>query len=328
MESDVQMSGTRERKRVMGDMRTGYGEALAELGSINKDVVVVGADTTQSLKTSLFGHKFPERFFNIGIAESNAVSIAAGLALAGKIAFVSTYAAFIPGKCVDQIRNAIAYPNLNVKIVASHAGLSVGPDGASHQQVEDIATMRAIPNMRVLAPADEYSTRRLVFTMAESIGPCYMRLARPKSPLLYTNGDVRFAIGSSNILRDGNDVAIIACGLMVSEALDAADTLAEEGISCRVIDMYSIKPIDSDAILKAARDTGAVVTAEEHNILGGLGSAVAEVVCEHNPCMMKRIGVKDTFGESGEHDELLAKYGLKARDIVGAVREVVRAKKR
>jgi len=309
----------------MGDMRTGYGEALAELGSMRKDVVVVGADTTQSLKTSLFGYKFPERFFNIGIAESNAVSIAAGLALAGKIAFVSTYAAFIPGKCVDQIRNAIAYPNLNVKIVASHAGLSVGPDGASHQQVEDIATMRAIPNMKVLAPADEYSTRRLVFAIAESSGPCYMRLARPKSPVVYD--DARFAIGSSNILRDGSDVAIVACGLMVAEALDAADILAQEGISCRVIDMYSIKPIDSDAIVKAARDTGAIVTAEEHNILGGLGSAVAEVVCEHAPCIMKRVGVKDTFGESGEHDELLAKYGLKARDIASAAREVVRLKR-
>ncbi|MEM2993476.1 MAG: transketolase family protein [Candidatus Nitrosocaldus sp.] len=311
----------------MGDMRTGYGEALAELGSMRKDVVVVGADTTQSLKTSLFGYKFPERFFNIGIAESNAVSVAAGLALAGKIAFVSTYAAFIPGKCVDQIRNAIAYPNLNVKIVASHAGLSVGPDGASHQQVEDIATMRAIPNMRVLAPADEYSTRRLVFAIAESSGPCYMRLARPKSPLLYSNGDARFAIGSSNMLRDGGDVTIVACGLMVAEALYAADILAQEGISCRVIDMYSIKPIDSDAIVKAARDTGAIVTAEEHNILGGLGSAVGEVVCEHAPCIMKRIGVKDTFGESGEHDELLAKYGLKARDIASAAREVVRLKR-
>ncbi|MEO9364870.1 MULTISPECIES: transketolase family protein [Candidatus Nitrosocaldus] len=311
----------------MGDMRTGYGEELAELGSMRKDVVVVGADTTQSLKTSLFGYKFPERFFNIGIAESNAVSIAAGLALAGKIAFVSTYAAFIPGKCVDQIRNAIAYPNLNVKIVASHAGLSVGPDGASHQQVEDIATMRVIPNMKVLAPADEYSTRRLVFVMAESSGPCYMRLARPKSPVVYED-DARFAIGSSNILRDGSDVAIIACGLMVAEALDAADILAEEGISCRVIDMYSIKPIDSDAIVKAARDTGAIVTAEEHNIIGGLGSAVAEVVCEHAPCIMKRVGVKDTFGESGEHEELLAKYGLKARDIASAAREAVRAKQR
>ena len=294
---------------------------------MRKDVVVVGADTTQSLKTSLFGYKFPERFFNIGIAESNAVSIAAGLALAGKIAFVSTYAAFIPGKCVDQIRNAIAYPNLNVKIVASHAGLSVGPDGASHQQVEDIATMRVIPNMKVLAPADEYSTRRLVFVMAESSGPCYMRLARPKSPVVYED-DARFAIGSSNILRDGSDVAIIACGLMVAEALDAADILAEEGISCRVIDMYSIKPIDSDAIVKAARDTGAIVTAEEHNIIGGLGSAVAEVVCEHAPCIMKRVGVKDTFGESGEHEELLAKYGLKARDIASAAREAVRAKQR
>lgn len=318
--------GSKKKARAMGDMRTGYGEALAELGSINKNVVVVGADTTQSLKTSLFGYKFPERFFNIGIAESNAVSIAAGLALAGKVAFVSTYAAFIPGKCVDQIRNAIAYPNLNVKIVASHAGLSVGPDGASHQQIEDMATMRAIPNMRVIAPADEHATRRLVFAIAESDGPYYMRLARPKSPLVYGDGN-SFAIGSSNILRDGSDAAIVACGLMVAEALDAADTLAGEGISCRVIDMYSIKPIDADVIVRAARDTGAIVTAEEHNVLGGLGSAVAEVVCEHAPCVMRRVGVRDTFGESGEHEELLAKYGLKARDIANAVREAVRSKR-
>ncbi len=307
----------------LGDMRTGYGEALAELGSINRNVVVIGADTTQSLKTSVFGSRFPERFFNIGIAESNAVSIAAGLALSGKIAFVSTYAAFIPGKCVDQIRNAIAYPNLNVKIVASHAGLSVGPDGASHQQIEDIATMRVIPNMHVVSPADEIATRRLVYVIAEHDGPFYMRLARPKSPIVYDDNS-KFSVGSSNILRDGKDATVIACGIMVPEALHAADILSSEGISCMVIDAYSIKPIDIDTIVNAARETNAIVTAEEHNIVGGLGSAVAEVISEHSPCIMKRIGVKDTFGESGEHEELLVKYGLTADEIAGAVRQLLR----
>jgi transketolase len=320
------MSSSMDLKaKAMGDMRTGYGEALAELGSMNKSVVVVGADTTQSLKTSLFGNRFPERFFNIGIAESNAVSIAAGLALAGKIAFVSTYAAFIPGKCVDQIRNAIAYPNLNVKIVASHAGISVGPDGASHQQIEDIAIMRAIPNMHVVVPADEMATRRLVYVIAEHYGPFYMRLARPKSPIVY-DSSISFDVGSSITLRDGNDATIIACGIMVPEALSAADILANEGIKCRVIDMYSIKPIDTDAIVKAAKDTYAIVTVEEHNILGGLGSAVAEVIVENYPCPMKRIGVMDVFGESGEHEELLAKYGLTARNIVDAVKALLKKK--
>ncbi len=307
----------------LGDMRTGYGEALAELGSVKKNVVVIGADTTQSLKTSVFGSRFPERFFNIGIAESNAVSIAAGLALSGKIAFVSTYAAFIPGKCVDQIRNAIAYPNLNVKIVASHAGLSVGPDGASHQQIEDIATMRVIPNMHVVSPADEIATRRLVYAIAEHDGPFYMRLARPKSPIVYDDNS-KFSVGSSNILRDGKDVTVIACGIMVPEALHAAEILSSEGISCRVIDAYSIKPIDTDTIVDAARETNAIVTAEEHNTVGGLGSAIAEVISEYNPCMMKRIGVKDTFGESGEHEELLVKYGLTADEIASAVRQLLR----
>lgn len=311
----------------MGDMRTGYGEALVELGAINKNVVVVGGDTTQSLKTSMFGDKYPERFFNVGISESNVVSIAVGLALSGKIAFASTYAAFIPGKCVDQIRNAIAYSNANVKLVVSHGGLSVGPDGGSHQQIEDFAIIRAIPNMHLIVPADETATRKLVFLIAEMHGPVYMRLARPKTSLVYEKNGIDLKIGKSNMLRDGSDATIIACGLMVPEALEAADTLKESGISCRVIDMFTVKPIDKDAIVKAARDTNAIVTAEEHNIYGGLGSAVAEAIVENYPIPMRRIGVKDTFGESGEHDELLAKYGLKATDITRAVQELVKEKK-
>ncbi|GIU71294.1 MAG: transketolase [Candidatus Nitrosocaldaceae archaeon] len=307
-----------------GDMRTSYGEALIELGGINKDVVVVGADTTQSLKASMFSSKYPDRLFNVGIAESNAVSIAAGLALGGKIAFTSTYAAFIPGKCVDQIRNAIAYPNLNVKIVVSHGGLSVGPDGASHQQLEDIATMRAIPRMRVLVPADAIATRKLTLLIANIDGPFYMRLARPSSPLIYEE-DEEFEIGKAKILRDGNDVSLLACGLMVYEALEAANILKEEGISAKVLDMFSIKPIDRDAITYAANTNG-IVTIEEHNIYGGLGSAVSEVVVETKPIRMLRIGVEDRFGESGEADELLDKYGLKAKHIADKVRNFLKEK--
>ena len=312
----------------MGDMRTGYGETLVELGAVNKNVVVVGGDTTQSLKTSLFGDKYPERFFNVGIAESNVVSIAVGLALSGKVPFASTYAAFIPGKCVDQIRNAIAYEKVNVKIVVSHGGLSVGPDGGSHQQIEDLAITRAIPNMHVIVPADEISTRKLVYLVAEMHGPVYMRIARPKTALVYEKDDMDLRLGKSNTVRDGSDVTVIACGLMVPEAVEASDMLKENGISCRVIDMFTLKPIDKDAIVKAAMETSAIVTAEEHNIYGGLGSAVAEVLAENHPTPMRRIGVKDTFGESGEHDELLAKYGLKATDITRAVQELVKEKRK
>jgi len=312
----------------MGDMRTGYGEALVELGAANKRVVVVGADTTESLKTALFGSKYPDRFFNVGISESNVVSVAAGLALSGKIAFAGTYAAFIPGKCVDQIRNVIAYGDLNVKIVVSHGGLSVGPDGASHQQIEDLAITRAIPNMKVIVPADENSTRKLVHLIAEVDGAFYMRLTRPKTAMVYERNGVQFKLGQSQILRDGNDAAVIACGIMVPEAIDAADMLINDGISCRVIDMFTLKPIDEQVVIKAAKDTGAIVTAEEHNIYGGLGSAVAEVLVENKPVPMKRVGVKDTFGESGEHTELLIKYGLTANDIARTVKELVKTKKR
>ena len=314
--------------KAMGEMRTGYGETLVELGAINRNVVVVGGDTTQSLKTSLFGDKYPDRFFNVGISEANVVSIAAGLALSGKVPFASTYAAFIPGKCVDQIRNAIAYGNLNVKLVVSHGGLSVGPDGGSHQQLEDFAITRAIPNMQVIVPADEVATRKLVYLAAETRGPMYMRLTRPKSTLIYEKNGVDLKIGKSVTVRDGSDITVIACGIMVPEAVEASDRLKKERISCKVIDMFTLKPIDKDAIVKAAKETGAIVTAEEHNIYGGLGSAVAEVLVENSPTFMRRIGVKDTFGESGEHEELLAKYGLTANDIVRTVQELVKVKKR
>src|ERR687891_1324731 len=307
------------------DMRTAYGDSLVEAGLKYPEIVCVGADTTDSLKIKNFGNKFPERFFNVGIAEANLVSVAAGLAMAGKIAFASTYAAFLPGRCLDQIRNTICYPNLNVKLVVSHAGLTVGPDGASHQQIEDFSTMRAIPNMRVIVPADAISVRQLIRTIADTPGPFYVRLARPSSEIIYVEDEISFNVGKGNILRDGSDATIISCGLMVTRSLKAADILErDEGISCRVIDMFSIKPIDKDLISRSSKETGAIVTAEEHNIIGGLGSAVAEVTAENYPVPMRRVGINDTFGESARDEEidlLLEKYGLTTTEITQAVLE-------
>ncbi|HVP82604.1 MAG TPA: transketolase C-terminal domain-containing protein, partial [Nitrososphaeraceae archaeon] len=261
-----------------GDMRSAYGNALVELGTINNDIVCVGADTTDSIKTKKFGDQFPERFFNIGIAEANLVSIAAGFAIAGKTAFASTYAAFLPGRCLDQIRNAICYPSLNVKLVVSHAGLTVGPDGASHQQIEDLSIMRSIPNMRVLAPADSVSVFKIIKNIADIQGPFYVRLARPSSEIIYDDNVSEFQIGKANILQDGSDITIIGCGLMVYKAIKTAKILKEKfHISARIIDSYSIKPLDSNLVIKAGQETGAIITVEEHNIIGGLGSAVAEV---------------------------------------------------
>ena len=306
-------------------MRDAYGEALLELGAANHDVVVVGADTTGSLKSGVFGSKYPERFFNVGIAEQNLVSIAAGLALAGKIAYSGTYAIFVPGKCVDQIRNNICYPDLNVKLVCSHGGISVGPDGASHQQVEDIAIMRAIPKMKVIVPADAPSTKSIVKAIATIPGPFYVRLTRSATPVVYEGG-FEYRLGQANVLRDGGDVAVFACGIMVPEALKAAESLKERGVSAAVIDLHTVKPIDSDTIQKFAQKCGRVVTAEEHNILGGMGSAVAEVLGERVPTPMKRVGVMDTFGESGDPGELLKKYGLTATSIEQAASNLVRPK--
>lgn len=306
-------------------MRDAYGEALLELGAADPDVVVVGADTTSSLKSGVFATKFPERFFNVGIAEQNLVSIAAGLALAGKTAFAGTYAIFVPGKSVDQIRNNIAYPNLNVKIVCSHGGISVGPDGASHQQVEDIAIMRAIPRMSVIVPSDAVSTKSAVKAIASIPGPFYVRLTRSSTAVVY-EGDFEYRPGKAEVLRDGSDVAIFACGIMVPEGVKAVDALKAKGISAALVDLHTIKPIDSDAIVKLANSCGRVVTAEEHNIMGGMGSAVAEVLGERCPTPMKRVGVMDTFGESGEVGELLKKYGLTAANIEKAAAEIVGSK--
>jgi transketolase len=313
------------------DMRTAYGDSLVEAGLKYPEIVCVGADTTDSLKIKNFGNKFPERFFNVGIAEANLVSVAAGLAMAGKIAFASTYAAFLPGRCLDQIRNAICYPNLNVKLVVSHAGLTVGPDGASHQQIEDLATMRAIPNMKVLVPSDAISVRKIVTSSVLTRGPVYVRLARPPSEVLYDESTAKFEIGSGNLLRDGDDATLVGCGLMVSTLLKAAEILKEEhSINCRVIDMFTVKPIDDELLEKAAKDTGLIVSVEEHNILGGLGGAVAESVSSRYPVPIERIGVSDVFGESARDEELemlLDVYGLSPTKVARRVVESVKKRK-
>ncbi len=309
----------------LGSMRDAYAEALVELGGKDPRIVVLGADTSVSIKTSLFGDRYPDRFFNVGIAEANMIGIASGLAFAGKIPFVSTYSAFVPGKCLDQIRNAVAYPNLNVKIVSSHGGLTVGPDGASHQTVEDVAAMRAIPRMHVVVPADAPATKVLVSLALETPGPFYIRLSRPNVPNVYSSSpDLR--IGRVKVLREGSDIALIACGIMVGETMEAAEALSKEGISATVIDSHTIKPLDAGVILNAAKKTGAIVTVEEQNILGGLGSAVAEVVSESYPVPVARVGVRDTFGESGEHAELMAKYGLSSKEIVRMSKGLVGAR--
>lgn len=314
----------------MTDMRTVYGETLIKIGEENPNVVVIGADTTDSLKTKPFGKKFPNRFFNVGIAEANLVTVAAGLAAEGKIPFASTYAIFLPGRCVDQIRNAIAYPSrgdkkgLNVKMVVSHGGLSVGADGGSHQQIEDIAIMRVIPNVRVMIPADTVTVSKLVWIMSQTYGPFYMRMARSKTPIIHSEAQ-DFEIGKGIVLRDGSDCTIAACGTTVQMALEAADALKQEGISCRVLDMFSIKPIDSVLIEKAARETGGIVTCEEHNIMAGFGSAVAEVVTETYSVPMRRIGAQDKFGESARDNEiplLLAKHGITSINIANSVKDI------
>ncbi len=300
-----------------GAMRDAYGEALLELGASNPQVVVLGADTTGSLKSGVFANKFPGRFFNVGIAEQNLMGIAAGFALAGKIPFAGTYAIFVPGKCVDQIRNNIAYPNLNVKIVCSHGGISVGPDGASHQQVEDIAIMRSIPRMNVIVPSDAVSTKVVVKAIADIPGPFYVRLTRPSTPIVYEEG-FEYKHGRANVVIEGSDISIIACGIMVPEAVKAAASLKGKGISAAVVDLHTVKPIDAETIVRFAQKCGRVVTAEEHNVMGGMGSAVAEILGESRPTPMKRVGVMDTFGESGEAGELMRKYGLTSSNIEAA----------
>jgi transketolase len=305
--------------------REAYGNALAEFGSDNR-IVVFDADLSKSTKTDNFRKKYPERFFNMGIAEGNMMATAAGMASCGKVAFASTFAMFAAGRAFEQIRNSICYPKLNVKIGATHAGLSVGEDGASHQAIEDIAIMRALPNMTVISPADAVETKYAVKAAIEHEGPVYLRLGRLNVPVIYDESSYKFETGKGIVLAEGNDAAIIATGLMVSAALEAKELLRQEGINARVIDIHTIKPIDADIIVKAARETGAIVTAEEHNIIGGLGSAVAEVLSENYPVPLVRVGVQDKFGKSGKPDILLQMYGLTAADIAKSTKAALKEK--
>ena len=306
--------------------REAYGEALKEIGGKNEQIVVLDADLSKSTKTNVFAKAYPQRFFNVGIAEQNLVGTAAGLAASGKTPFVSTFAMFAAGRAFEQIRNSVCYPKLNVKVAATHAGLTVGEDGASHQAIEDVSLMRSLPNMTVLVPADEEETRQAIAWAAAYQGPVYIRLGRMSVDNVSPEGYV-FAPAKAAVLTEGNDVALIANGVMVMAALEAAKTLAAEGIQARVINMASVKPLDEAAVVSAAKETGAIVTCEEHSIIGGLGSAVAEVLAEQAPVPLERVGVKDTFGESGKPKELLAKYGLTAADVAEAARRVVARKK-
>ncbi len=310
----------------MVNPRTAYGEALIELGKKYKNLVVLDADLSKSTKTIMFAKKYPKRFFEMGIAEANMMSTAAGLASCGKIAFASTFAVFATGRVYDQIRMDIAYSNANVKIFATHGGISVGKDGVSHQMIEDIALMRVLPNMAVIAPSDATQTRKIVELMAADKGPMYARVGRANAPVIYEKKGIDgIKIGRGITVEDGSDVTIIACGTMVDQALDAHKTLLKQGIKARVIDMHTIKPLDTKLVLKAARETNAIITAEEHSIIGGLGSAVAETLAEEGFSIgFRRMGIKDVFCESGEPKDLLEKYELNEKHIVKNAKELIK----
>lgn len=307
--------------------REAYGKTLVELGKTDPNIVVLDADLAVSTKTAAFGKHFPKRFFDMGVAEQDMIGTAAGLAASGKTVFASTFAVFGSGRAWDQVRMSVAYTRLNVKIVVTHSGITTGEDGASHQANEDIAIMRALPNMTVIVPADAVETEKVIREVARSYGPAYIRLSRPKTPIVYEKEDYEFKIGKGVVLREGKDLTIFACGIMVDKALDAAKELAKEKIDCRVINLHTIKPIDKELIVKCAEETGAVVTAEEHSIIGGLGGAVAEILVENTSVPMIRVGIKDIFGESGKPDELLVKYGLTVPEIAKAVKTVLKRKK-
>ena len=306
--------------------REAYGKALVEFGA-DKRIVVLDADLSKSTKTNDFFKKYPERFFNMGIAEGNMMTTAAGIATCGKVVFASTFAIFAAERACEQVRNSICYPSLNVKIGATHAGISVGEDGATHQPIEDMAIMRAMPNMVVISPADAVESKYAVKAAIEHDGPVYLRFGRLGVPVLYDESSYKFEIGKGITLSEGSDVTIIATGLMVHTALEAKEILESEGIRPRIIDMHTIKPIDKDIIIKAAAETGALVTVEEHNIIGGLGSAVAEVVVENCPVPLKRVGIQDKFGKSGKPAQLMEEYGLTAKNIVQKAKEAIGMKK-
>ncbi len=311
-------------------MREAYGRTLAELGERYPEIVVLDADLSTSTHTSLFAKKFPERFFNVGVAEANLMGVAAGLASCGKIPFVSTFSVFATEKGLSQFKQSIAYPNLNVKVVATHGGLSVGEDGASHFCLWDVAVMRSLPNTTVLVPADAVETAEMVRALVEHRGPAFARLPRAKTELVYGEGytyggrKLEFRIGEGVVLEDGEDATILANGPLVAEALEASRRLREEGLRVRVVDLHTVKPLDGRTVLKAARETGFLVTAEDHSVVGGLGGAVAEFLAEHYPTPLRRVGVRDEFGKSGSWRELYEFYGLTARHLEQAVREVRR----
>ena len=309
----------------MASPRVAFGKELVEIGKENSDLVVLGADLSSSTKTSYFEKEFPERFFNCGIAEANMMGVSSGLAASGKVVVASTFAVFATGRCYDQIRQSIAYPRLNVKIVASHAGITVGGDGASHQTAEDIALMKVIPNMRVVVPADAIEAKKATRAIIEADGPFYMRMGRSDVPTI-TKEEDPFEIGKATIMRDGSDVALIGTGIMVSQALKAAEMLKLEGIDAMVVNMSTLKPLDEDATIKAAKKTGAIVTAEEHSVIFGLGNSVAMTLGEKYPVPVRRVGIPDTFGESGEWNELMVKYGLTPENIVSSAKEIMKKK--
>lgn len=302
--------------------RQAYGEALVELGQKNPNIVVMDADLSKSTMTASFGKTFEDRFFNMGIAEQNMYGVAAGLAASGKTVVASTFAMFAAGRAFEVIRNSICYPRLNVKVCATHAGITVGEDGASHQAVEDISLMRSIPGMCVLNPSDAVSAKKALEAAVEQEGPFYIRLGRSAVPVIYDK-ELDFQIGKGIMVKEGKDVTIVATGIMVNEALLAKEVLSEKGIDARVIDMHTIKPIDQEIIVQAARETRGIVTAEEHSIVGGLGSAVAEVLAQQAPAKMRMVGIKDVFGESGKPAELMKKYEITSENIVKACLEIL-----
>lgn len=305
--------------------RDGYGEGLLLAAEENPNVVALGADISESVRVSWFKERYPERFISLGISEQNQMGVAAGLSLVGKVPFVTNYGVFLAGRAWDQIRTTVCYANLNVKLGGAHGGISVGPDGATHQALEEISIMRCLPNMSVVVPADYDETRKATLAAARMRGPVYIRFGREKVPSI-TDADAPFEFGKAYCLREGKDAVIIACGAMVYESLVAAETLAKEGIECMVVNCHTIKPLDTDAIVEAAKHTGAVVTAEEHQVYGGLGGAVAETISQKCPVPMRLVGVNDRFGESGDPETLMQAFGLTSEDIANAVRVVTRMK--
>lgn len=306
--------------------RDGFGDGVVEAGKINKNVVLLCCDLTDSTKSGSFKKNFPERFIEVGIQEQNMAGLAAGMSFCGKIPFITSYAAFNPGRNWDQLRVSICYSEANVKMIGAHAGISVGPDGATHQAMEDIAITRVLPNLTVIVPCDYYEAKRATIAMAEKKGPVYMRFGKENVPIITTE-ETSFEIGKAQTFREGKDVTVIACGPLVYEALIAAKQLEGEGIDVRVINMSTIKPLDKEAIIKAARETGAIVTAEEHQIIGGLGGAVAECVVKNYPVPVEFVAVNDRFGESGQPEELMKKFLVKSPNIIWSVKEVIKRKR-